>query len=196
MSSSDLGSIPSAYFEQLYQQDLDPWKFETSDYEASKYAATIAALGSNHYRSGFEIGGSIGVLTKMLAERCDALLSIDVVETAQQQAIQRCQQMPHVRFQLMSVPAEYPTETFDLIVLSEVGYYWCWADLRQAQSQILNSLEPGGQLLLVHWLLTAPTNPIKGDDVHNSFLACAPTQLKHLLWQRTDQYRLDLLERV
>jgi len=196
MSSSDLGSIPSAYFEQLYQQDLDPWKFETSDYEASKYAATIAALGSNHYRSGFEIGGSIGVLTKMLAERCNTLLSIDVVETAQQQAIQRCQQMPHVRFQLMSVPAEYPTETFDLIVLSEVGYYWCWADLRQAQSQILNSLKTGGQLLLVHWLLTAPTNPITGDDVHNSFLACAPTQLKHLHWQRTDQYRLDLLERV
>jgi len=196
MSSSDLESIPSAFFEQLYQQDLDPWKFETSDYEASKYAATIAALGSNHYRSGFEIGGSIGVLTKMLAARCNALLSIDVVETAQQQAIQRCQQMPHVRFQLMSVPAEYPTETFDLIVLSEVGYYWCWADLKQAQSQIFNSLETGGQLLLVHWLLTAPTNPITGDDVHNLFLECAPTQLKHLLWQRTDQYRLDLLERV
>ncbi len=196
MSSSDLGSIPSAYFEQLYQQDLDPWQFETSDYEATKYAATIAALGSNHYRSGFEIGGSIGVLTKMLAERCDALLSIDVVETAQQQAIQRCQQMPHVRFQLMSVPADYPTETFDLVVLSEVGYYWCWDDLKQSQSQILNSLEPGGQLLLVHWLLTAPTNPITGDDVHNSFLEGAPTQLKHLLSQRTDQYRLDLLERV
>jgi protein-L-isoaspartate O-methyltransferase len=196
MSSSDLGSIPSAYFEQLYQQDRDPWKFETSDYEASKYAATIAALGPNHYRSGFEIGGSIGVLTKMLAEHCDTLLSIDVVETAQQQAIQRCQQLPHVRFQMMSVPAEYPTETFDLIVLSEVGYYWCWDDLKQAQSQILNSLEIGGQLLLVHWLLTAPTNPITGDDVHNSFLEYVPTQLKHLLWQRTDQYRLDLLERV
>lgn len=196
MNSSPSGSIPSSYFDQLYQHDPDPWKFETSEYEATKYAATIAALGAKYYRSGFEIGGSIGVLTTMLAQRCDALLSIDVVETAQQTAIERCQPFPQIRFQLMSVPDQYPDEMFDLVVLSEVGYYWCWDDLKKARGQIINSLEPGGHLLLVHWLLTAPTNPITGDDVHHSFLECSPKPLKHLIAQRTDHYRLDVLERV
>ncbi len=196
MNSSPSESIPSVYFDQMYQQDPDPWKFETSEYEANKYAATIDSLGSSYYRSGFEIGGSIGVLTKMLASRCDALLSIDVVEAAQKQAIERCQQLPHIRFELMSVPDEYPDEMFDLIVLSEVGYYWCWDDLKKAQEQIVNSLEPGGHLLLVHWLLTAPTNPITGDDVHQSFLECCPDQLSHLTALRTEQYRLDVLVRV
>ena len=37
-------SLAADFFDTLYQADPDPWRFETSDYEAAKYAATIAAL--------------------------------------------------------------------------------------------------------------------------------------------------------
>jgi len=191
-------SLTPEYFDALYKTDSDPWKFETSDYEAEKYAATLAALPKPRYHSAFEIGGSIGVLTEMLAERCDSLLSVDVSDKAQQQAIVRCQHLPHVRFQLMQVPQSYPDEWFDLTVLSEVGYYWCWQDLKAAQQLILDHLEPGGHLLLVHWTPYADyyDNPLSGDEVHEAFLALPSSQLQHLGGKRAEKYRIDLFERV
>lgn len=191
-------SLTPDYFDSLYDKNSDPWNFETSDYETEKYAATLAALPKLRYHSGFEIGGSIGVLTEMLAERCDALLSVDVSESAQQRAIDRCQSLTHIRFQIMQIPQSYPDQQFDLTVLSEVGYYWCWEDLQQAQQLILDHLEPAGHLLLVHWTPYADyyDNPLSGDEVHEAFLALPASQLKHLQGDRGEKYRLDLFERV
>ena len=190
--SLPLQSLPPQYFESLYQNDPDPWKFASSDYEAQKYEATIAALPNPRYPSAFEIGGSIGVLTEKLAHYCDNLLSIDVSEQAQAQAIDRCQNLPHVRFQIMQFPDRCPDEKFDLIVLSEVGYYWNAEDLKIARSRIVDRLNPNGQLLLVHWLPVSPGYPLTGDEVHESFLEL--TQLRHILGRREVNYRLDLFE--
>ncbi|WP_017298795.1 class I SAM-dependent methyltransferase [Nodosilinea nodulosa] len=189
-------SLGADFFEQLYRADADPWQFETSPYEAAKYAATLAALPRPRYASAFEIGGSIGVLTAQLATRCDSLLSVDLSTVAQAQAIQRCQHLPQVRFEIMNVPHDYPSDRFDLILLSEVGYYWSWADLRQAQAQIYNSLLPGGHLLLVHWVHDAPSYPLRGDDVHEAFKDFAASRFRHLHDGRTEDYRLDLYERL
>jgi SAM-dependent methyltransferase len=189
-------SLPPSYFEALYQADPDPWKFATSEYEAQKYAATIDALPKPHYRSALEIGGSIGVLTKKLAQYCDSVLSIDVSETAQEQAIEYCKELPHICFQLMSFPHQHPAENFDLILVSEVGYYWCPEDLQLAQKRIFDLLEPKGNLLLVHWLPKTPDYPLTGDEVHDSFIKFVPEQIHHLVGQRNDKYRLDLFEKV
>lgn len=189
-------SLPASYFDAIYQSAPDPWQFATSEYEAQKYAATIAALPQPHYRSALEIGGSIGVLTAKLAPLCDRLLSIDVSKLAQDQAIDRCQQLPQVEFELMSFPQEYPDTTFDLTILSEVGYYWSRADLHTAQQRMLELLEPGGNLILVHWLPRSPDYPLTGDEVHDAFLTLAPSQLQHLHAHRNDKYRLDLFSRV
>lgn len=189
-------SLPPSYFEALYGTNPDPWKFETSEYEAKKYTVTIAALPNKRYQSAFEIGGSIGVLTEMLAHKCDSLLSIDVSQIAQCKARQRCQHLEHVRFEIMCLPEQYPEEKFDLTLVSEVAYYWCWEDLKKAQIAIVEHLQPGGHLLLVHWTLYARDYPLNGDQVHDSFLELTPTKLRHLKAQREEQYRLDLFERV
>lgn len=189
-------SLPPSYFETLYGSNPDPWKFETSEYEKKKYTATIAALPKKHYHSGFEIGGSIGVLTEKLAQHCDSLLSVDVSKIAQARAIQRCQHLPQVRFEIMCLPEEYPDEMFDLTLVSEVGYYWCWENLKKAQQCILEHLEPGGHLVLVHWTQYARDYPLNGDQVHDSFFDLTPTYLRHLKGKREEEYRLDVFERV
>lgn len=196
MNQSQPQSLPPSYFNNLYSANPDPWEFETSEYEASKYAATVAALPKERYRSALEIGCSIGVLTAKLAERCDSLLCVDVSDLALNQAIRRCQALPHVRFQNLRVPETYPDNIFDLTLVSEVGYYWSWEDLKKAQQCIIEQLEPGGHLLLVHWTLYARDYPLSGDEVHDSFLEVTPSQLRHLKGQRQEQYRLDLFERV
>ncbi len=196
MNSPQPQSLPPSYFEKMYRANPDPWQFETSEYEAKKYAATIATLPNPRYRSALEIGGSIGVLTEKLGDRCDALLSIDVSETAQSKAIQRCQHLPQIRFQIMQVPQQFPDESFDLILVSEVGYYLSLQDLHKTQAHILKHLELGGHLLLVHWTLYAQDYPLSGDDVHESFLSLSPKPLRHVVSHREEQYRLDLFERV
>lgn len=191
-----INSLQPSYFNDLYTANVDPWEFETSEYEASKYAATLAALPKSRYQSAFEIGCSIGVLTSRLAERCDSLLSVDASQVALNRAIERCQHLPQVGFQLMQVPVDYPAKMFDLTLVSEVGYYLSWDDLRTTQKLILEHLEPGGHLLLVHWTLYAEDYPLWGDEVHDAFMELTDSHLRHLRGQREEQYRLDLFERV
>ena len=190
MSQRPRRSLPPSYFEAIYAADPDPWRFERSEYEAAKYAATLAALPRPRYRSAFEIGCSIGVLTERLAARCDALLSVDVAERPLRQAAQRCRHLPAVRFALMRVPRELPDGPFDLIVLSEVGYYWSARELALARRGLAERLVSGGHLLLVHWT-QATDYPLTGDQVHEAFLRGG---LRHLLARREASYRLDLLE--
>ncbi len=186
-------SLPTDYFDQLYQKNGDPWDFEHSGYEKEKYAATLAALPNAVYQNAFEIGCSIGVLTQQLVLRCKKLLAVDGSEIPLKSAMKRLQQEPHVHFAKMCIPEDFPQDQFDLILVSEVGYYWSMEDLEKAKRLMINSLLPGGHLLLVHWIL--PTNyPLTGDQVHDEI--GKPNHntesLQHLYAHRTEQYRLDL----
>ncbi|MBF9237063.1 methyltransferase domain-containing protein [Hymenobacter sp. BT683] len=197
MNENQPNTLPPEYFDQVYQANRDPWGFESSPYEREKYAATLAALPREHYPEAFEIGCSLGVLTAQLARRCGQLLAVDVSEAALAQARQRCARLPHVTVQRMQVPEELTDQQFDLILVSEVGYYWSAADLALAADLLLARLRPGGQLLLVHWTPPVHDYPLTGDDVHEYFLARAGEagDLRHLAGQQHETYRLDLLEK-
>jgi SAM-dependent methyltransferase len=198
MNEQQPNTLPPDYFDKVYQANTDPWQFASSPYEREKYAATLAALPRPHYGRAFEIGCSIGVLTAQLALQCGYLLSIDVSEAALAQARQRCANLPQVDIQKMQVPVEFPTGQFDLILVSEVGYYWSPADMAHAADQMLAALPPSGQLLLVHWTPVVPDYPQTGDEVHAFFLQKAEPggPLRHLTAERYEKYRLDLLEKV
>ena len=207
MTTQSGESLPPSFFDRIYAEADDPWSFATSDYEREKYAITLSELPRARYRRGLEIGCSIGVLTAQLAARCDALLSIDVAERALSQARARCAQHPHVRFERLQVPRSFPDESFDLVVVSEVGYYWSHDDLRRSRDLIVDHLDPGGHLLLVHFTVDVEEYPISGDEVHEAFFARAGggddarggDALRHLRGRRerrgTFAFRLDLFER-
>src|SRR5947207_15351971 len=90
-------TLPAAYFDAMYQAAADPWGFEDRWYEQRKYAISLAQLPAARYRSAFEPGCSIGVLSRMLAARCDALLSCDVAAAAVRAAARREARLAHVR---------------------------------------------------------------------------------------------------
>jgi SAM-dependent methyltransferase len=182
------------FFDKLYGKDPDPWGFEDRPYEQAKYADTLASLPRPRYHNAFEIGCSIGVLTTKLAERCDAVLAVDGSTLPLERAHERCRSLPNVQIAQMLVPQQFPSGSFDLILVSEVAYYWSPADLARAQSLMLEHLEPGGHLILVHWLPQDSEYPLNGDEVHESFLALPG--LRHIHGHRAELYRLDLLERV
>jgi trans-aconitate methyltransferase len=190
-------TLGSDYFDSVYAANDDPWQFASSPYERDKYAATMAALPCERYESAFEIGCSIGVLTQQLATRCEQLLAVDVSEAALRQARQRLVATPQARIENMAVPGTFPDELFDLIVLSEVGYYWSMPDLLKARQLIVDHLQPDGHLILVHWTPEVHDYPLTGDRVHETFLELTGSTgpLRHVSGKREETYRLDVMMR-
>jgi len=184
--------VTPEHFDRLYASDPDPWKFATSEYERDKYAATLAAMPRPRFTSAFEVGCSIGVLTRQLAARCDAVLAVDVAEAALQQAAARCRDLPHVQFARMVVPQDWPEGSFDLILFSEVLYYLDDAGRAAAARLSLQSLLPGGAIILVNW--HGPTDGFcTGDDAANAMIAACAPHLRPITQQRAEKYRLDVL---
>lgn len=188
-------TLPDAYFEDVYRANADPWNFETSAYEHAKYARTLAALPRERYARALEVGCSIGVLTGLLAERADTLLSVDVNEQALARARERNRDRRNVTFERRRLPAEAPPGPFDLIVLSEVGYYFSTRDLEEVLDVLTGRLAPGGDLILVHWTPFVPDYPQTGDAVHGAALRRTPASLTHRCGERHEHYRLDVLSK-
>lgn len=187
-------SRDAAHFQRLYDASPDPWGFRSSEYERAKYRRTIAALEGRRFLSGFEVGCSIGVLTRQLADRCDALLAVDLVETPLLAAETACTDVPWVRFQRMQVPHEWPDATFDLIVLSEVLYFLTPADIAATVDRVEATLAPKGIVLLVNWLGRSG-DPCTGDQAATHFIERSRQWLFPQLQWRGHRYRLDLLLR-
>lgn len=185
--------LQPGHFERLYQRDPDPWRFATSDYERDKYAATLAALPVSHHARVFEVGCSIGVLTRELGRRADAVIAVDVAEAALVQARARCADLPHVQIARMTVPGEWPDGRFDLILFSEVLYYLGFDGIDRSAGRTLETLDPGGSVLLVNW--RGPTDgACPGEEAADRFIARC-TGLHHAFQHRAERYRLDRLDR-
>jgi SAM-dependent methyltransferase len=193
-------TTPITYFEQMYAADADPWSFESRWYDARKHALTAAVLPARRYRSAFEPGCSTGRLSALLAARADRLLAVDAVAAAVETARDRLAGVPGVTVGRAAVPSEWPDGTFDLIVLSELGYYFDDAGLAELIEKSVASLEPGGDLVAVHWRWPVGDHARSGDDVHQA-LAAAPglSRLSRLeeadflleVFSRTDESRTD-----
>ena len=158
-------SMSRSYFDDIYRTDPDPWQFESSWYEQRKYALTMAALPHRRYRSAFEPGCSIGVLSSLLAERCDHLLATDIVPDVLKRARQRCRESTGVHVEERAIPEEWPTGPFDLVVLSEIAYYFDRPTLYLIMARVLATSNLTATIVAVHW--RGSTNyPLSGDEAH------------------------------
>lgn len=154
------------YFESIYARSADPWRFETRWYELRKRRLTVASLPREHYQRGLEIGGSIGSLTALLAERCTELSSVDISHAAVVQA--RARLGDTVKVLEQDVLSDFPAGPFDLIVISEVGYYWGANGLDGVLDDVARALTADGTLVACHWRHPVADYPLSGDDVHSA----------------------------
>jgi LmbE family N-acetylglucosaminyl deacetylase len=154
-------------FDAIHRGDAEPWQADASWYEERKRALTLAILPHRRFSSGLELGCSTGVLTRELASRCTTLLGLDVSAEAVKTASARTAGLPGVRIRRMTLPAQWPDGEFDLVVLSELGYYLQPADLHATIRLMTRSLAPGGVLVACHWRHPIEGWPMDGDTVHH-----------------------------
>ena len=186
------GRLGREYFEELYAESNDPWNFETSEYERNKYWRTLQVLGERRFERALEAGASIGVFTEMLAGRCDELLAVDVSERAVVAARERLSGYKHIVVERRTLPEQMPDGPFDLIVASEILYYYTREEMLAALRTLERELARGGVLLAVHWRRETRTYPLQGDEVHELLLG--HTRLHNSKTIVEPDYRLDLFE--
>ena len=184
-------SVPTAFFDQLYADNSDPWAFKARWYEERKRALTLASLPRQHYGAIYEPGCANGELSAGLARRTDWLLCSDAADRAVELAQKRLSHCSNVEVRHSRLPADWPVRSgFDLIVLSELGYYLDTVDLLTLIEQAMNSLLPGGQLLACHWRPAIEGCPLTGDRVHA--LLHATLGLPKLAQHREDDFVLEV----
>ncbi|MGO4762577.1 SAM-dependent methyltransferase [Cupriavidus sp. 2KB_3] len=136
-------------------ENPDPWGLESLWYEARKRDVVLAALPEARYGTAFEAGCATGMLTERLAARCDHLLAVDLVPRAVGCARERMARYGHVKVATANLPTEWPDGTegpFDLIVLSEIGYFFDPDAWRETAQRAAGALTEAGVILACHWL--------------------------------------------
>lgn len=161
--------LPAGYFDDLYARHDDPWGFESRWYEQRKRDLTLASLPEASYGTALEIGCSTGLVTERLAARCDSLLAVDIADAALERARERVGDA--ARIEHRDVATDYPAGSFDLVVLSEVGYYFSESVLDGILAAIAASLTADGTLVACHWRHPVNGYLLSGDVVHERIAA-------------------------
>jgi SAM-dependent methyltransferase len=145
-----------AHFDRIYGKP-DPWGYATSPYEAARRRALLAALPRKRYRAVLEIGCGEGLTTRLLAERADRVIGLDISAAAV--ALARISSLPRnvtvaTGDLLVAAPRAAPPGAFDLVICAEVLYYcYRWPlgpSSRLVRDRVVGWLAPGGDLVLQH----------------------------------------------
>jgi SAM-dependent methyltransferase len=184
----------AAYFDRLYGASDDPYALRSRWYEARKRALLLAALPERRYGRVFEPGCGVGELTALLADRSDLLLASDGSERAVKIAARRCRDLPAVRVVRQALPEDWPHDAgpFDLVVLSELGYFLDAAAMARLADCCARSLAAGGTLVACDWRPDFDARALPTDAVHAALEALG---LPRLLRHEEDDFLLQLWSR-
>lgn len=162
------------YVRQMYESGDDPWRISTGRYERRKRELLLASLPEDRYQRAFEPACASGALTGLLQPRCDILLAADVAERAVELTRLR---VPDAEVVQLQVPQDWPGGQFDLIVLSEFGYYLPTADWAQLVTRVAESLAQSWTVVACHWRHPFAERLISTDELHAELAAALPGRL-------------------
>jgi len=141
------------------------------------------------YKAAYEPGCSSGELTAQLARLCAQVTATDAAPSAVARARQRCAHLQNVDIHCAEVAAHLREARFDLIVLSECGYYFSPPELTRIAKLLSDSLAQGGELVAVHWLGSGQGHLLHGDAVHSLLLG--NLSLQWVKGDRRSGFRID-----
>lgn len=163
----------AGYFDDLYRGSDDPYGVRERWYEERKRQLLLATLPARRYVSAYEPGCGVGELTALLAARCEKVLASDLSALAVDRARTRCAALANVRVLHQRLPEQWPERAgaFDLIVLSEVGYFLEMSAVQQVAARCRDSLTVNGTLVACDWLPAFAARATGTRDVHVVFEA-------------------------
>lgn len=139
----------SSYWEDVFA-NRDPWDY-SNRYEQRKYEQTIALLPKRKFSRALELACAEGHFTKMLAPLVENLTATDISETALKRAKEACAAHDNITYQQLDLKNAKIPGKFDLIVCSEVLYYFeSRKSLARIARKLAQHLTPDGLILMAH----------------------------------------------
>ena len=187
--------------EAIYAADPDPWASASHRYryQHRKYEVLASLLPPRRFRQVLDVGCGLGLLSRHLAARAEAVLGIDVAPTAIARARGLHADRPNLRFEahdLLELPRSF-AGTFDLVAVADVLYYISPLDdarLRALAERIADLLAPGGICLLAnHYFFGADRDSRRSRRIHRAF--ARSSRLAVLAEHRRPFYLVALLQR-
>ena len=165
------------YMTNFYSNKEDPFNIDTP-YEAAKYAHSLELLKARRFKRALEVGAAEGVFSEMLVPYCENLLAVDVAESAVERAQTRLSKFENAQAITAALPHEMPAGKFDLIVVSDILYYFPKDVLRDLIRCFEDALDPGGIIFSLHYLGDFGQS-ITGRDAHKLLLQSKAWQPIH-----------------
>jgi LmbE family N-acetylglucosaminyl deacetylase/SAM-dependent methyltransferase len=160
-------------FDALHREREDPWSLYSSPYEVRKRNTLMGLLrGASEgsqvlYERVLEIGCSVGALTGELAGMSRSVVAVDASEAALDSARVRQADKPNVVFERAVIPDEWPEGgPYDLVVISETGYYLTESELRGTLDRVEVTGTPDLRLALCHYTGSIDGWPLNAEQVH------------------------------
>lgn len=141
-----------AELDHEFEAKEDPWNYATTPNQVERIRSEVEMLdavrGKDRFQCALEIGCAEGLFTEQLAPLCEHLLAVDISSVALDRARMRLGK-GIVDFALWDMRTDPVPETYDLIVVIHAMEYvrnpLC---IRRVRRKLVNSLRPGGYLLL------------------------------------------------
>ncbi|MBI5815107.1 MAG: methyltransferase domain-containing protein [Nitrospinae bacterium] len=142
--------IVRMYFNWKYKKQ-DPYHVGQSDYEKEKLDRAMAALAfKDSFDNVLEVGCGEGFMTEALAGKAAHVLAVDISDIAVKRTAERTAGTSCVTAKRMDVFTTPPSPEYDLVVCSEVLYYFEPEQLPGAVENIIGWIRPGGHAALIH----------------------------------------------
>lgn len=172
-------------FEEIYAGSTkDAWAYENGEFARRRFQFVLEMLPESRVASALEVGCAEGHFTKELAGRVDQLLACDISKIAIERAQQFCKDVRNVRYATLDVRNGLPGGEFDLILFSDVLYYFSKKEALRVIDDSAKRLSPGGFLLLSNeWSpryrsLFPPSKIVRMIERSNSWRTIAVRQLQ------------------
>lgn len=142
-----------AELNQEFEPGEDPWNYATASYQRDRIRLEMEMLdsvrGDGRFGKALEVGCAEGIFTEELVSRCENLLAVDISSVALARAQHRLQGKEGVRFAHWDLRIDPMPDTYDLIVvIHALEYIRNPFYIRRAREKLVNSLRPGGFLLI------------------------------------------------
>ena len=129
------------------------------------------------------------------APRCHRLIGADCAPAAVAEARQRTQHCGNVAIERHLAPQSMPDGRFDLMVFSEVLYFFSDAALDQIAGFVEQRLERNGDCVLVNYLGDTES-PRTGEAAADDFIRRLGPGFHIVAAHREEMFRLDILRRA
>lgn len=138
-------------FERLYLDEADPWDYNASPYENAKYRTTLdlALVHCARRRNVLEVGCSVGVFSRLLAQHFNHVTAMDVSAEALRRASGHPERPGNVAFLQEDVRRMQARGEYDAIFFAEVLYYLRDQETSVVCRKIESLLTDGGIIVMV-----------------------------------------------